>query len=182
MDKELASTLFYGDINIPVVALKEGSYRVGLLEVKFKPGMKTEIPYRVLQRLLEKKIVEVDVESILELHPLKKIQWMESRTKELTKLDEGFYVKAKLYFSHLREKARRDENAEIELAKAKVLFEDIVRLRLTKIARLAMADPTPSRDFMEKMTREERVFYAKLCHLISEWEKGLKALVEGWEK
>jgi len=182
MDKELVSTLFYGDIEVPVVALKEGSFKLGLLEVKLKPGAKTEVPYRILPELLEKKIVEIDADSLMKLQRLQKIHWMESKSKELSNLEDGFYLKTMIFFRHLKSKIVRGEDYEYALRKAKVLFEDIVRIRLSKISQLAVADPTPSRELMERMTREEKVFYTRLCSLLGEWERGIKEFVEGEEK
>ncbi len=182
MDKELVSTLFYGDIEVPVVALKEGSFKLGVLEIKLKPGSRAEVPYRILPELLEKKIVEVDADSLMKLQHLQKIRWMESKSKELSSLEEGFYLKTMIFFRYLKARIVEGEDYEYALRKAKVLFEDIVRIRLSKISQLAVADPTPSRELMERMTREERVFYTKLCGLLGEWERGLKEFVEGDDK
>lgn len=179
----MVRTLFYGDVEVPVVAVKEGSYRVGVLEIKFKPGVKTEVPYRVLGELLKEGAVRIDEDSLIGLQDLGKVMWMESKTQDLTKLEEGFYLKAMLYFKGLRRRVLEgDEEAERKYRKAKIVFEDIVRLRLTKISQLAVANPVPSRDLMSRMTREEKVFYARLCSLVGTWERGLKDFVEVGEE
>lgn len=170
----MEDTLIYSDIDIPVVALKKTTYKMGLLEIKLKPGTKTQVPFRVLKTLSERGDVKPDIDEIMNLTTLNKIQWKEEKSSELVKIEEGFYLKTRLFFEILKERIKEgDEKAEIIFRKAKILISDIVRRRISKIVRLAVANPRPSRELMEKMTREEKIFYTKICAEIDLWTNGL---------
>lgn len=180
MDQILEDTILYSDIDIPIVALKKTTFKVGLLEIKLKPGTKAQVPFRILKKLYDRGDVKPDMDELMSLTILNKIQWMEKKSSEFMKIDEGFYLKAKLFFKILRERIKEgDEKSEIVFRKAKILISDIVRRRVSKIVRLAVANPQPSRELMEKMTIEEKIFYTKICSEIDKWTNGLVDFILG---
>ncbi len=180
MDLILEKTLLYANVDIPVIAVKKTTYKLGLLEIKLKPGIKTQVPYRVLKVLEERGEVQPDPDEVMSLSALSKIQWKEEKTSEIIPLDEGFYLKAKIFFQILRKRIKEgDERAEILFRKAKILLSDIVRRRISKIVSLAIANPSPSRELINKMTLEERIFYTKICYEINNWTSGIANFVLG---
>ncbi len=180
---EYKETLLFSEIEIPVIATKNIKLSLGGLELSLKKGAKINLPVRVALPLLQNKTVEVNVDDLMKFSLLNKTRWREERTDDLQKLDEGFYYKTMLYFSFLHKQANEgDTNAETLLKKARILIQDILRTRMNKIVKLALANPVPSREIMVKMTREERFLYLRLCRELHDWFEGMVKFIEEVEE
>ena len=69
--------------------------------------------------------------------------------------------------------------AERMARRTRAVIVDILRRRMYKIARLAVTNPLPSKAHMKNMTREERLLYANLCHLLESWHSQMISMLEG---
>ncbi|RLE71006.1 MAG: hypothetical protein DRJ43_00740 [Thermoprotei archaeon] len=175
---ELAKTVIVADALLPVKVLKDVRAslpgRVG--DLVLRRGAKLELPLREALPLLRKGLVAVDPSRLYTLQELNKIRWIESRDPQMIqKLDEHFYLKARLTLAHL-EKEEGVSGYRLEVAKALII--DIVKLRLQKVVRSVTANPEPNRDFMEKLTWEERALYVKLCDLVNSWYRSMLEFIE----
>jgi hypothetical protein len=174
---ELARTILPLSTLIPVVVLQDvkTSMKGSSGELVLRKGAKLELPLGVALPLIERGVVKVDQESLPPLREMSKIRWVESRDPNtVQKLDEDFYVKARLLIM-LMESEGKDQRA-VESAKAMLL--DIVRLRLQKILKAVTANPEMNRDFAEKLTIEERALYATLCRSVKMWYSSMVEFVE----
>jgi hypothetical protein len=174
----LLDTLFYSDIEVPLIIEKEGKESIAGLDIKLKPGMKIKLPYTYALELISRKEARIDVEAFKASLNLKKLSWNESKSEALQPLEEGFYLKLMLYVSHLKyEASKGDAEREAELKSVRIAFSDLLSLRLKKIVALAVASAQAERDKMRNMTREEQLLYTQLCSLISSWSDSMKRLV-----
>ncbi len=175
---DLEDTTVLADLEIPLRVRSDRikSIRYGALELRLRSGLSLELPLKVAVPLLKEKIAEIDYSKLPSLQDLNKVRWKEERTEELQPLDEGFYVRARLYLASLRDKD--DYNTEVVFRRAKSTLVDIITIRMKKIVRYALASPQPQRELMSKMSHEERMFYIALCHLIDEWFTRMLAKLE----
>jgi len=179
----LHRTVAYMDVDIPLIIVKDASWRTPLQILKLKVGQRVKLPYPYALVLLREGVAKLDPEGLPSYSALKKLSWAEEKTSELQPLEEGFYLKVMLLASSLREKAREgDRGAEENLKKLRIAFEDLVRLRSLKIAQLASKNPTPDKEKMKNMTLEEQVLYVAICELLSGWTRSLVGLVTEGEK
>uniref|UniRef100_A0A7J3X5U7 DNA replication complex GINS family protein n=1 Tax=Thermofilum pendens TaxID=2269 RepID=A0A7J3X5U7_THEPE len=179
----LHTTVAYMNVDIPLVIVKDTSWRTPLQILRLRAGQRVKLPYPYALALLREGCAELDPEGLPGHSTLKKLSWAEEKTEELQPLEEGFYLKVALLASSLRERARRgDEGAEESLRKLRIALADLVRLRSLKIAQLASKNPAPSREKMRNMTLEEQILYVNLCELLSSWMKALVSLATGGEK
>ncbi|MCC6039869.1 MAG: DNA replication complex GINS family protein [Thermofilum sp.] len=179
----LHTTAVYMDVDVPLVIVKDTSWKTPLQILKLRAGQKVKLPYPYALALLREGYAELDLEGLPSYSTLKKLSWAEEKTEDLQPLEEGFYLKVMLLANSLRERARKgDESAEENLRRVRIAFADLVRLRSLKIAQLASKNPTPSKDKMKNMTLEEQILYVTLCELLSGWTRSLVSLVAGGEK
>ncbi|GEM_PF-357529 len=174
---ELARTLLTLNTHVPVIVLQDMKtpMKSSLGELVLKKGVKLELPLGEAIPLIERNVVKINPEGLPSLREMNKIRWMESRDPNVVqKLDEDFYVKARLFIM-LMESESQDRRA-IDLAKAMLL--DIIKLRLQKILKAVTANPELNRDFAEKLTIEERALYAALCRCVKMWYSSMLEFVE----
>lgn len=175
---ELAETLFYSNVEVPLVVIKDSTENIAGLELKLKQGAKTRLPYVYAMELISKGVAQIDFESMSEVQNMKKVCWNEEKSEGLLPLEEGFYLKLRLYVSYLKSEVERGNRAkEAELKSVRILFSDLLSLRLKKIVRLALASQHPEREKMKNMTLEEQVLYAQLCNAINSWVESMRKLV-----
>ncbi len=168
--KNLSDTVLFSDSDVPLVVKRDTSLKSALQILKLRAGQKVKLPYPYALTLLREGLAEVDEEQLPSLSSVKKIAWAEEKSEDLQPLSEDFYLKLMLYVQGLKGKAAQgDEKAEEALRKLRISVTDLVRLRTLKIAQLALKNPTPDKEKMGHMTREEQVFYINLCHYISSW-------------
>lgn len=174
----MLDSLFYADVEIPIVVEKEGKESVGGLEIKLKPGMKIKLPYPYAAELVSKNEARIDADAFKSALNLKKLCWNEEKSEGLQPLEEGFYLKLMLYVSHLKsEVAKGSAESEAELKNIRIAFSDLISLRLKKIVMLAVISPQVDRDKMKNMTREEQILYTQLCNTINSWSESMRKLV-----
>jgi len=174
---ELTRTLLPLNTQVPVIVLQDVKTLMKSVsgELVLKKGVKLELPLGEAIPLIERGIVKVNPEGLPSLREMSKIRWVESRDPNtIQKLDENFYVKARL-FVMLMESEGQDRRA-VDSAKATLL--DIIKLRLQKILRAVTANPELNRDFAEKLTMEERALYATLCRCVKMWYSSMVEFVE----
>lgn len=184
MSYELLGTALFAEIEIPVEILRSKSIEISGLKLDLKKGSRVTLPLRLLVPLVKEGIIKLDEDRLYDFNTLNKIRWREERSEELQKLDKDFYLKSRLVLSLLEKRLRENaENYELlsRIRQVKVLLMDIVKRRIYKISKLAFASPEPSRDLMERMTREERIFYVKLCDLIKTWQESMSSFIERGE-
>ncbi|RLE85805.1 MAG: hypothetical protein DRJ41_00435 [Thermoprotei archaeon] len=184
MSYELLGTALFAELEIPVEVLKNKSIEISGLRLDLKKGSKVALPLRLLMPLIKEGIIKLDEGRLYDFNTLNKIRWREERSEELQRLEKDFYLKSRLVLSLLENRLKEDvENYELlsKIKQIKVLLMDIVKRRGYKISRLAFASPEPSRDLMERMTREERMFYVKLCDLIKSWQESMSIFIERGE-
>ncbi|RLF06196.1 MAG: hypothetical protein DRK00_02380 [Thermoprotei archaeon] len=174
---ELARTVIVADATLPVTVLEDVKTvlpgRVG--ELTLKRGAKLELSLREALPLIRRGVLAIDEERLYSLQELNKVRWIESRDMQtLQKIDEYFYLKARLTLASLEK--REPGGRRVSLAKAALI--DIIKLRLQKIVRSVMANPEPDRELMERMTWEERTLYVRLCELVRGWYESMIEFVE----
>lgn len=181
MIKGLAETVLYLDLELPVEITSDKVSHVSLggIRIELKKGLKLELPLRVAYRLLKEGHARPDLGRLYSLSSLSKIRWKEEKSEELQRIDSYFYFKLRLLLQSLRREAARDEEKIEELRRIKAAYMDILRRRLHKISKLAIAHPEPSREHMQLMTPEEKVLYVTLCDRIMAWVSAMQDLVEG---
>jgi len=174
---ELTKTLLPLSIQVPVVVVQDmkTAVRGTSGELVLRKGAKLELSLSEALPLIERGVVDIDPERLPTLRDMNKIRWIESRDpNEIQKLDEDFYVKARLAIMQMELKG--GDNRAISSAKATLL--DIIRLRLQKVLKAVTANPELSRDFSEKLTLEERALYASLCRSVKMWYSSMVEFVE----
>lgn len=178
--KHLNRTVLYSDIDIPLIVKHDTSLKSALQLLRLRAGQKVKLPYPYALSLLREGAAEIDLEQLPSLSTIKKHTWAEEKSDDLQHLDEDFYIKLMLYIEDLKEKARKgDTAAEENYRKARIMVTDLVRLRTLKIAQLALKNPTPVREKMKNMTREEQIFYVNLCAQISSWMSSMSGMILG---
>jgi DNA replication factor GINS len=175
----LASTLLYYDAEVDVIVLRNDVVELpGGLQIKLQRGTKVKLPFVVVKELEGKGSVKLDEEKLLDFTSVRKQTWMEEKTDGLSSLDENFYLRLKLYLYMLKRRVSSgDEAAQSLLEKMRIAFLDLLRLRLTKIVKLAASHPGISKEVMSSMTKEEQILYVSLCKSISEWTQSMKMFV-----
>ncbi|RLE84983.1 MAG: hypothetical protein DRJ41_02100 [Thermoprotei archaeon] len=184
MSYELLDTVVFAELEVPVEVKSDKLVEIGGLKVELKRGAKLNLPLRLSHTLMREGIVKLDEGKLYSLNMLNKIRWREERSERLQKLEKDFYLKSRLTLSVLEEKARQGYDSyepRSSIKQFKITLMDIVKRRVYKIAKIALANPEPSRDLMEIMTREERVLYIKLCDLIKSWQESMKLFIERGE-
>lgn len=174
---ELVDTLLPLSIQVPVVVVQDvrTSVRGAPGELVLRKGAKLELPLGEALPLVKQGIVAIDHERLPTLQEMNKIRWIESRDpSDLQKLDEDFYLKARLSIA-LMEQRGEDER---KIGAAKAVLVDIIRLRMQKILKAVAANPEPSREFVEKLSIEERALYASLCKSVKVWYTSMIEFVE----
>ncbi len=175
---ELLETLLYSSIEVPLTIVREGKENIAGLELHLKPGMKLKLQYIYARELISRGLAQVDVESLPGVQALRKMCWNEEKSEGLLPLEEGFYVKLRLYVAHLRSEVERGNNTkEAELRLVRTAVSDLISLRLNKIVKLAVSSKHVDREKMKNMTFEEQVLYSQLCNVISSWTDSMKKLV-----
>lgn len=176
---ELADTLFYYEVEIPLVVTEEGE-APPWLDKRLRTGMKLKLPYVQAMELLSTNLVQIDYGSIISLRELKKLCWNEERSEALQPLEEGFYLKLGLYMSYLkREVAQGKTERESELRSMRVALTDLLSLRLKKIVNLAVTSRHVEHEKMRHMTPEEKVLYVQLCNILNFWSDSLQRISGG---
>lgn len=173
---ELSGTLLALRMQLPVVVLED--YRTSLKgssgELVLRKGARLELTLAEAIPLIRRGVVAVDSGRLYSLQELNKLRWIESKDlSEVQRLDEDFYVKARLSITTM---ASGGDASRAELAKANLV--DIVKLRLQKVLRAVAANAEPSRDFAERLTVEERALYISLCKLVSSWHSSMVSFAE----
>ncbi len=146
-----------------------------------KEGTTIELPLRIADQLVEAGCGEIDFSKIYSITELNKIRWREEKVDDLQPLEAGFYVKVKLLLRRLEREAleREDRTLLRQARQVKGIAVDILRRRMYKIASLALSGANPSRNLMENMTKEERVFYVRLCEVVKDWMESMIGYLEG---
>ena len=174
---ELTKTLLPLSIQVPVVVVQDMKtvVRGASGELVLKKGAKLELSLSEALPLIERGVVDIDPERLPSLRDMNKVRWIESRDpNEIQKLDEDFYVKARLAIMQMELKGGDDRT----ISSAKATLLDIIRLRLQKVLKAVTANPELSRDFSEKLTLEERALYASLCRNVKMWYSSMVEFVE----
>jgi hypothetical protein len=174
---ELTKTLLPLSIQVPVVVVQDMKtvVRGASGELVLKKGAKLELSLSEALPLIERGVVDIDSERLPSLRDMNKVRWIESRDpNEIQKLDEDFYVKARLAIMQMELKGGDDR----AISSAKATLLDIIRLRLQKVLKAVTANPELSRDFSEKLTLEERALYASLCRNVKMWYSSMVEFVE----
>ncbi|NAZ25474.1 DNA replication complex GINS family protein [Thermofilum sp.] len=179
MIDKLAGTLLYYDAEVDVEVVQNDVVVLpGGLQIQLQKGTKVKLPFIIAKELEAKGSVKYDEGKLLDLSAVRKQTWIEEKSEGLSSLDDNFYLKLKIYFYLLKRKAASgDTAAQGMLEKTRIAFLDLLRLRLTKIVRLAASHPEISREFMESMTKEEQILYTSLCKSINEWTQSMKMFV-----
>ncbi len=140
----------------------------------YSPGDNVELPRYVADMLLKGNLAKVNTKKLPTSIELSKLLWIEERSEQLQKLDEDFLHRVKLYLKSLEQLARESTSVnpillaqEAQHVKIKVL--DLMKRRLVKIVKIALSNPNPRQEVLEKLTIEERMLYVKLCRELGSW-------------
>ena len=161
-------------------------HEISFLGYKINPlraGQKVKVPLPIARILVDEGYASYDEESIPNVTEINKIAWMEARTDELQELPPNFYYLASLLVKKLKEKVinEKDLHSERHLLLVRSTLLDIIKCRLQKIVKIALANPTPSKEIISKMSFEEEMLYLSLCKLLSSWIEFMRKVIEGEE-
>lgn len=183
MEYEELLVILASEVEVPVKIREKFPVEIlfGSLGGFVKEGATIELPLRIADQVVEAGCGEIDFSKIYSITDLNKIRWREEKMDDLQPLEDGFYVKVKLLLKHLEKEALESENrASLRQARqVKGIAVDILRRRMYKIASLALSGASPSRSLMKNMTKEERVFYVRLCEIVRDWMESMIGYLEG---
>lgn len=177
----VSAEALYADVELPARILKNTKIRMGGLELELRGGTSIDLPLKVLAPLRSEGVADIDPSRLYSLQELNKMRWVEERSQELQGIEESFYLKAGLTLRWIEEQARSSDDPALltRARRTRAVIVDILRRRMYKIARLAVTNPLPSKAHMKNMTREERLLYANLCHLLESWHSQMISMLEG---
>ncbi len=186
MMESFIHTTLYSDVEIPIIVKAEEKLILPLngLRIELKKGLKRELPIRFAIPLLEKNLIDIDTTRLYSKEIINKIRWKEERTETLQELEEDFYFKVRILIKSLEEQLKKNPD-DIELLSTirhiKISVIDIIKARLQKIVKMASTNPEVSREYLKKMTKEERMLYVQLCDILSYWYDSLQKFIDKGE-
>jgi hypothetical protein len=154
-------TICIKDFPQPVTVLAR---RIG----PFKMGNPYTLEYYLARIFVEEGILKFDENKIMNSATIQKINFMESTNAEPRPIDDHVYVQAIQRLSIFENMIKQDKIPRREFSQLFSDVNDLIRVRLAKIIRLATQ---PQHLKIKKvLTEEERILFDYISNTILEWQ------------
>ncbi len=156
---------------------KESFMALGKKVGPFKLGYPYRLDNYIARILVENGILKFENHSRLDNSAIQKINFQESTAPELRKIQDNVYIQALEQLKILNSLPEKDIIGRRGVRQLFSDLNDLVRVRLPKINRLAIQKPTMASKKL--LTAEERVLFDYLTANIQEWRTFLESYQNG---
>jgi hypothetical protein len=133
----------------------------------FKSGHNYNLPFFVARILVEQGIGKLEEKDTVTSNTIRKINFQESSDKDMHKIDDHTYVQAIQQLRIYNAWYQQDKINRREYNQLNSDLDDMIRVRLGKINRLALANQNMK--FINMMTPEEKALYEQLNKNVQAW-------------
>lgn len=138
----------------------------------WRPGQEIELPLWLATHIVNQGYARLREEDQLTLNNLSTIHYRETlpASRQLPPLQPPFYFQLRRLIRNLREQELKDRTKARELDRALALANDVVNIRVKKIASLA-ASVEKTTELMSNLTKEEKMLYETVRQSVETWKK-----------
>ena len=140
----------------------------------YRMGQEVELPLWIGQHLVEMGYAKFRDEEQLTLNTLSTTHYKETlpAARQVPRLPRPFYFQVRRLIRNLKTQELKDRAKGRDLDKALALAQDIVNIRVKKIASLA-ASGEQATELTSNLTVEEQALYEKIREAVDSWKKDI---------
>ncbi len=138
----------------------------------YRTNQEIELPMWISQHLVDMGYAKFREEDQMSSHVISITQYKENLvgSRQLTKLPRTFYFHLRRFIRNLKTLETKDRSKGKELDKSLPLAQEIVNIRVRKIASLA-ASGGQSTELASNLTPEEQALYDRVHEVVELWKK-----------
>ena len=140
----------------------------------YRMGQEIELPLWIAQHLVEMGYAKFREDEQLTLNTLSTTHYKETlpAARQVPRLSRPFYFQVRRLIRNLKTQELKDRAKGRDLDKALALAQDIVNIRVKKIASLA-ASGEQATELTSNLTAEEQALYEKIREAVDSWKKDI---------
>ena len=140
----------------------------------YRMGQEIELPLWIAQHLVEMGYAKFREDEQLTLNTLSTTHYKETlpAARQVPRLSRPFYFQVTRLIRNLKTQELKDRAKGRDLDKALALAQDIVNIRVKKIASLA-ASGEQATELTSNLTAEEQALYEKIREAVDSWKKDI---------
>jgi len=153
-------------------AIKNFNSSISILDKKIGPfiiGNHYHLEFWIAKPFIEREILEPIEDNKIDLQLIQKYAFNESRSKELKKLPNNFYISVKEYLTILAKQIKINEAYKKRFKDVYSNISDLLSIRERKILNIVQLDNFLH--YYQNLTYEEKVLIDNLDNDLKDWRK-----------
>lgn len=163
--------MFFTHQKVDTACIKEFPTAIMVLGKRvgpFKVGNPYSMEYYLARIFVEEGILKFDEKNLVNSMTIQKINFAESTNQEPHQINDMIYVQAIEQLGILERQLKEDKITRRDFSQLFSDVNDLIRVRLAKIVRLATQTQQPRTKKI--MTEEERILFECIQSIIYEWQ------------